>query len=195
MLEIGMRWVQQGRIEGRDWRKRLAQLFRSMLFFEELINARPYENQAVMKVDYGDSEQAKRVRQFFEQASGKLPTDESAQAAFLVGACCSRIEMIQERVRGATPFSGKLKGFRITQHDVERLFVETKEKAKAYGRDEEKKVDGLLTSAACALVVSPERWTLSTDEISYFFALGHALRTRLASRDSEPSTSEQAELR
>ena len=103
--------------------------------------------------------------------------------------------MIQERLRGATPFSGKLKGFRLTQHDVERLFVEAKEKAKAYGRDEEKKVDSLLTCAACALAVSPERWTLSPDEISYFFALGHALRARLASRDSEPPTSEQTELR
>lgn len=137
-----------------------------------------------MSVDYGNSEQADRVRGVLGQASGRLQTDPAAQAAFLVGACCSRIEMIQQHVRGAAPFAGKLKGFRLSQPDVQRLFVAAKDKAKAYGPDEEKKVSGLLDCAAAALAATPERWPLSPDEVSYFFALGHALRSRFA-KDAE----------
>ena len=133
-----------------------------------------------MQVDYGESEQAGRVRGLLEQASGKLRIDPSSQAAFLLGACCSRIEVIQRHARGSSPFSGKLKGFRLSQTDIQSLFVAAKDKAKAYGEDEERKVAGLLECAAAALAATPDRWTISPDEISYYFALGHALRPRLA---------------
>jgi hypothetical protein len=65
----------------------------------------------------------------------------------------------------------------LNQADVQRLFVAAKEKAKAYG---EEKVAGLLECAAVALAASPEPWALSPDEVSYYFALGHALRPRFA---------------
>lgn len=133
-----------------------------------------------MQVDYGDSEQAERVRKVLDLGSGKLRTDPAPQAAFLVGACCSGIEQIQKDVRGATPFSGKLKGFRLDQSDVRGLFVAAKDKAKAYGEKQEPKVSALLEFAAAALAATPDQWPLSTDEISYFFALGHTLRPRFA---------------
>lgn len=137
-----------------------------------------------MNIDYGASEQAERVRAVLGQASEKLRADPAAQAAFLVGACCSRIEVIQEHVRGTSPFAGKLKGFRLNQSDVENLFVAAKDKAKAYGADEERKVSGLLECAATALAATPAQWPLSPAEVSYFFALGHALRSRFA-KDTE----------
>lgn len=184
MLQIGMRWVQQDYRDGNAWPSRLADLFRCILFFEVLTESISGRSETDMKVDYGNSEQADRVRGVLGQASGKLKTDPAAQAAFLVGACCSRIEMIQQHVRGAAPFAGKLKGFRLSQPDVQRLFVAAKDKAKAYGPDEEKKVSGLLECAAAALSATSERWSLSPDEVSYFFALGHALRSRFA-KDTE----------
>jgi CRISPR-associated protein Csh1 len=180
MLQIGMRWVQQDYRNGNAWPFRLADLFRCILFFEVLTESISGRSKTHMNVDYGNSEQADRVRGVLGQASGRLQTDPAAQAAFLVGACCSRIEMIQQHDRGAAPFAGKLKGFRLSQPDVQRLFVAAKDKAKAYGPDEEKKVSGLLDCAAAALAATPERWPLSPDEVSYFFALGHALRSRLA---------------
>jgi hypothetical protein len=84
------------------------------------------------------------------------------------------------RLRGTTQFSGKLKGFRLDQSDVQGLFVATKEKAKAYGAEQERTVGGLLECEAAALQASPDRWPLSPGETSYFFALGHALRPRFA---------------
>lgn len=136
----------------------------------------------MIPIDYGNSEQAGRVRKLFDGApeTGRLRIDPAAQATFLVGACCGRIETIQQAVRGSTPFAGKYKGFRVNQQDIQNLFWAAKDKAKAYGDEEEKKVSGLLTCAAAALAGTPERWSLSPDEISYFFALGHALRSRLA---------------
>lgn len=138
-----------------------------------------------MNVDYGESEQAQRVRAVLNQASGSLQTDAATQAAFLVGACCSRIETIQTHLRGSSPFAGKLKGFRLNQADVHNLFVAAKDKAKAYGPDEEKKVNGLLGCAASALAAASDRWPLSPAEVSYFFALGHALRSRFAKEAAE----------
>lgn len=149
-------------------------------------------------VDYGDSEQADRVRLLFQQApeTSRLRTDPAAQAAFLVGACCGRIETIQSIVRGSTPFEGKYKGFRLNQPDIQRLFIAAKDKAKAYGPDKERIVSGLLSCAASALAATAEHWSLGPDEISYYFALGHALRSRLA-REQEsdvasPTTNEES---
>jgi CRISPR-associated protein Csh1 len=180
LLQIGMRWVQQDYRNSKAWQFRLANLFRSILFFEILTNANLERGEMLMGVDYGDSEQADRVRKVFDETSGKLRIDSAAQAAFLVGACCSRIETIQERIRGSVPFAGKLKGFRLNQADVQKLFVAAKDKAKAYGPEEERKVSGLLGCAAAALAATPEHWSLSSDEVSYFFTLGHALRSRFA---------------
>lgn len=184
MLEIGTRWVQQDYRDGKAWQFRLADLFRCILFFEALDNLNTERSETPMNIDYGTSEQAERVRAVLGQASGRLGADPAAQAAFLVGACCSRIEVIQEHVRGTSPFAGKLKGFRLNQSDVENLFVAAKDKAKAYGADAERKVSGLLECAATALAATPAQWPLSPAEVSYFFALGHALRSRFA-KDTE----------
>lgn len=183
LLEVGMRWIQEDRLEGKPWMFRLAHLFRSLLFFEELIPSN--HNLHPMNIDYGISEQADRVRQLFAQAPGKLSHDPAAQAAFLIGACCSRVELIQQNVRGSAPFASKLKGFRLNEHDVRMLFRDAKEKGSSYGDDEERKIAGLLQCAGSALFASPDQWPLSLDEVSYFFALGHALRPRLAKAAEE----------
>lgn len=191
LLQAGMRWVREDRLDGRAWEWRIAHLFRSLLFFEKLI---PVEGKSIpMNVDYGDTEQADRVQKLFAQAPGKLKQDPAAQAAFLVGACCGRIETIQNSARGFAPYSSnapfasKLKGFRLNEHDVRMLFPAAKEKAAAYGEEQERKVAGLLQCAGSALFASPDQWALSPDEVSYFVALGHALRPRLAKTDEETS--------
>jgi CRISPR-associated protein Csh1 len=196
LYQIGMRWVHDDCIEDGPprkgkrprWHSRLADLFRSLLFFEVLTEANDTRSVAAMHIDYGDSDQAGRVRNLLDQAPGRLRSDHAARAAFLIGACCSRIEIMQAHMRGSSPFAGKLKAFRLNQDDVRGLFVAAKEKAQAYGADEERKVRGLLECAAAELLAAPDRWTLSPSEVAYFFALGHALRPRLAKdADSEPA--------
>ncbi len=181
LLQCGMRWVRQDFVDGRPWPNRLADLFRTITFFDELIN-RTHGGTSPVELDFGNSPQAERVRVVLHGVSGKLRVEAAAQAAFLVGACCSRIEVLQRHARGSSPFEGKLKGFRLNQVDVQGLFVAAKDKAKAYG---ESKAAGLLECAAVALAASPAQWTLSPDEISYYFALGHALRPRFAGEKTD----------
>ena len=148
LLQSGMRWVRQDYRDRKAWQFRLADLLRSILFFDELLGPSRERSNLPMPLDFGTSPQANRVRNVLEQANGKLKTDPAAQAAFLVGACCSRIEAIQQHARGSAPFEGKLKGFRLNQADVRGLFVAAKDKAKAYG---EEKFATLLECAAAAL--------------------------------------------
>ena len=176
-IQGGMRWVRQDYRDGKAWQYRLADVFRSILYFDELLGSSHNRSNIAMPVEYGTSPQADRVRSVLAQANDRLREDPAAQAAFLVGACCSRIEAIQKRERDASPFEGKLKGFRLNQRDVQGLFVAAKDKAKAYG---EENFATLLECAAIALAASPNEWGVSPDEVSYYFALGHALRPRLA---------------
>jgi hypothetical protein len=188
LLSVGMRWVQQDFAQGGASLagSSLSALFRGLLFFEALTQPDSTWGNKEMQVDYGKKEQADRVRRVFSECSGKLRESAAAQAAFLVGACCRRIEFIQSRsLNGATPFVGKYKGLRLTQQDLQRLFVAAKAKAQDYGPEKEATVRELLTCAAAALVVAAEQCELSPDEASYFFALGHALSGRLAKEQEE----------
>ena len=192
LLTVGMRLVQQDFLDKKAWPFRLANLFRSSLFFEFLVHTSVPKLARFMSLpDYGTTPQADRVRTLFDSAPGRLRIDPSAQAVFLLGACCARIENIQLRLNNAMPFSGKLKAFRLNQPDIQRLFVDAKDKARVYGPEQERKVTGLLGCTAAALASCPDQWPLSPDEISYYFALGHALRSRLA----DPNTKdEEAEV-
>jgi CRISPR-associated protein Csh1 len=197
LLAAGMRLIQQDYLQRKHWQLRLADLFRTLLFFDLLTGKNPTTSSSMINIDYGSSPQADRVRALFAAAPGRLQSDPSAQAAFLLGAACGRIENIQERVnrqlageevgRGASPFAGKYKGFRLSQPEMQRLFVDAKDKARAYGLDEESKVAPLLKCVGAALLASPDRWSLSPDEISYYFALGHTLRSRLVETKEEDS--------
>jgi len=193
LLSVGMQLVQQDCREGKAWVFRLAELFRTLLFFDYLVPINPTHNITMPSPEYGDSDQANRVTALFANAPGRLKNDPTAQATFLLGACCGRIESIQFNLNGATPFSGKLKAFRLDQPDVQRLFVDAKDKARAYGPDEERKVAGLLNCAGAALLACPDRWPLSPDEISYFFALGHALRSRLAGGGGKSAETDESQ--
>jgi len=180
LLVLGMNRVREDFVEGKRWMVSLADLYLSILFFEKLTISNAERTDVNMMTDYGNSDQANRVRGVFDQAIGRLHEDAAAQAAFLTGACCRRIEHIQQNLRGSTPFVGKYKGLHLSQQDIQRLFIEAKAKAQQYGKGEERKVASLLSCAANALVSAPEQWGLSPDEVSYYFALGHALSNRLA---------------
>lgn len=129
---------------------------------------------------YGTSPQADRVRAFFEQAEGRLRSERTAQAAFLIGACCKRIMDIQDRIRGARPFLGKLKGLRLDAVDLRRLLPEIIDKAEAYGDENRRIVAPLTECAGAAMASAGDSWLLSADDVSYYFALGLVLAGRLA---------------
>jgi CRISPR-associated protein Cas8b/Csh1 subtype I-B len=183
---MGMRWIRQGfAARGRADEGLVADLTRTLFFFEAVAGPSSKMGEASMGAAiYGDSPQADRVRAFFEQAAGLLRSDAAAQAAFLLGACCKRIMDIQDRIRGARPFFGKLKGLRVSEGDLKRLLPEAVGKSEAYGEDNRRIVAPLLECAGAAMAAAGDGWKLSADEISYYFALGLVLASRLAAKDA-----------
>lgn len=144
------------------------------------------EGEANMTVQFGDSPQANRVRRILSESNGALRDNPEAQAAFLTGSCCRRIEQIQDRSLGSAPFREKYKGLRLSQKALRQLFVDASAKAQAY-EDDEHIVSNLLTCTAEAFRACAETWQLTSDEISFYFALGLSLAGRLAkgSEDQE----------
>jgi hypothetical protein len=181
LVATAMQLVHNEYLAAGDWVRRVAKLFRTLLFFESLTSKNGDAKE--MLVDYGESDQAERVRLLFARAPGRLCHDAAAQAAFLIGAASGRIEDIQSHARGSSSFGSRLKGFHLNERELKDLFRYAKEKSAAYGEDQERKVSGLLQCAASALLATPDGWMMSPEEISYFVALGHALRRRLARID------------
>jgi hypothetical protein len=85
LLHVGMRWVQDDYVADRNrlkWRSRLADLFRSLMFFEVLTDSNTNTRGITpMQVDFGSSEQSERVRNVLRQAPGKLRSDAAAQVS------------------------------------------------------------------------------------------------------------------
>ena len=144
--------------------------------------------------DYGESAMGRCVEAMFAEAPNKLRDDPEAQASFLVGACCKRLTEIQHAERNSTPFVSKLKGLRLDQREIQqRLFPQVIAKAQAYGREYEATMAGLLECATDALHKTSDRWQLSPDEVSYFFALGYVLRPKLPGKGPNASDNERSE--
>src|SRR5260370_22604262 len=102
-----MNRVREDFVEGKRWMVSLADLYLSILFFEKLTISNAERTDVNMMTDYGNSDQANRVRGAFAQAIGRLDEDAAAQAAFLMGACCRVIEHIQQNLRVSAPFVAK----------------------------------------------------------------------------------------
>jgi CRISPR-associated protein Csh1 len=184
LIRIGMQLVRQDSLQSGRWQQRLGCVFASLLFFRQLHSK--MEGDISVTVQFGDTPQAERVRRVLSESNGALRDNPEAQAAFLTGACCRRIELIQDRSLGSMPFREKYKGLRLSQKNLRQLFVDASAKAQAY-EDDEHIVTNLITCTAEAFRACCEPWRLTADEISFYFALGLALAGRLAqsSEDQE----------
>jgi CRISPR-associated protein Csh1 len=191
LLRIGIQTVRQKFLDGENWEGHLGRVFASLLFFDELVST--FKGDPIVNVQYGDSPQADRVRRVLNESRGALRESPEAQAAFLTAACCRRIEHIQKQALGSSPFREKYKGLKLAQKDVCQLFVEATAKAQAY-EDQEQLVSGLLACTAEAFRACPDVWSIAPDEVSYNFALGLALASRLAkgSEDQEDGSGAQS---
>jgi CRISPR-associated protein Csh1 len=177
LIRFGMQLARQDFVSDGKWRQRIGALCASMLFFEELTSSA--KDGTVVTVQFGNSPQAERVRRVLAESNGALRGNPEAQAAFVTGACCKRIEQIQQNELGSAPFREKYKALKLAQKDIRQLFVDASAKAQAY-EDQGDIVSGLLACAAEALRASPDTWSLAPDEVSYYFALGLALAGRFA---------------
>jgi CRISPR-associated protein Csh1 len=109
--------------------------------------------------------------QFFEEYENAFNTP-SKRAAFLEGVLTKYLLDVQFANRGSTPFREKLFGLRLDERRVKSLFPETIQKLREY-----KVAYTDLEKATAKVLVDSENkgWNLTSEETSYFFALGMTL--------------------
>jgi len=110
------------------------------------------------------------IEKFIEEREKAFPNIQ-AKASFLVGALVNYLLWIQRDQRkldfGDEPFRSRLYGLNLDEKKLKKIFKEAVEKLNEY-----KKYTTLENDAANYLFDAGEGWTLSKDEISYYFSLG-----------------------
>ena len=76
---------------------------------------------------------------------------------------------IQYRNRGATPFRSKLQGLKLDEKKVKALLPDIQNKLEEYDSNYYRDLE---TLASEYFIQAQDDWSLSKDEISFYFALG-----------------------
>jgi len=104
------------------------------------------------------------------------------KAVFVVGALSQLLMNIQYRNRKATPFRSKLQGLKLDEKKVKALLPEIQNKLEEY---ESNYYRDLETLASEYFIQTQDEWSLSRDEISFYFALGMNLSKYFKSEKEE----------
>jgi len=110
---------------------------------------------------------------FFNDNSNMFQNVET-KAVFLLGFLVQKLLNIQwNKYEGRTPFRARLKGLRLNQRDIKRLYYETVEKLEEYREDDKKNIYRAEESLiAQFLVQSGDHWNMLPGDIPFYFALG-----------------------
>lgn len=121
------------------------------------------ENEEVTK-----NTRAKEIERFLTEHGNAFDTPDK-KAAFLEGVLTQFLLDVQYASRQSTPFRSKLYGLKLDEKRLKRLFPKITEKFREYRR-----VYPWLEKATSKYLIKAEEhgWSLSKDEISYYFALG-----------------------
>jgi len=109
-----------------------------------------------------------KTEKFFEQFSEFFDTPEK-KAVFLEGALAQLLLNIQYQEKGSQPFRARLKGLKMDQNLIKKLFPEIVNKLEEYGKNYYSQLEEIISEH---FVQSGDKWTLSNDEISFYFTLG-----------------------
>ncbi len=91
------------------------------------------------------------------------------KATFLLGVLTKFLLDVQCANRGSTPFRSKLSGLRLDEKKIKSLFPEIVEKLEEYNVSYAQLQEYISKSLVEA---ENNGWTVSKDEISFYFALG-----------------------
>jgi CRISPR-associated protein Csh1 len=128
--------------------------------------------------DWGEEEmnstadnEDRKITQFFAEYKNAFNTS-SKRAVFLEGIMTKYLMDIQFANRRSTPFRDKLYGLKLDERRVKKLLPEIIEKLREY-----KMAYSMLEKLTAEAFLDSENkgWNLTTDETSYFFALGMTL--------------------
>lgn len=111
---------------------------------------------------------AKVIERFLADYRNAFDTPDK-KAAFLEGVLTQFLLDVQYAIRQSTPFRSKLYGLKLNEKRLKRLLPKIIEKFREY-----RIVYPWLEEAISRYLIKAEEhgWSLSKDEISYYFALG-----------------------
>jgi CRISPR-associated protein Csh1 len=104
------------------------------------------------------------------------------KAVFIVGVLSQLLMNIQYRNRGATPFRSKLQGLKLDEKKVKTLLPEIQNKLEEYESNYYRDLETLVSEY---FIQAQDEWSLSRDEISFYFALGMNLSKYFRSEKEE----------
>jgi len=109
-----------------------------------------------------------KIVSFFSRFGDFFDSD-AKKAIFLEGVLTQKLLNIQYQERNATPFRIKLKGLNLDEKQVKKLLPEIQNKLEEYGKNYYRTLESIISKY---FISAGNGWTMSNDEISFYFVLG-----------------------
>jgi CRISPR-associated protein Csh1 len=141
----------------------------SFMFYLFLLELDLLKSDEIMfKHEFEINTRQQKFEDFFEEYSKAFDKPEK-RAVFLEGVLVQHLMDVQWARRSATPFRSKLSGLNLDENRMKRILCDVDEKLYAY----EVGYPSLRTLTSSYMVQSDQNgWTLSREELAYFFTLG-----------------------
>jgi len=110
----------------------------------------------------------KEIENFFKMFPDFF-NNPSSKVSFLMGVLAQFLLNIQYQERNATPFRNKLKGLKLDEFSIKKLFPEIQNKLEEYNKNYYRQLEEIISSY---FLNSGDNWKLTKDEISFYFVLG-----------------------
>ncbi|WXG47268.1 MAG: TIGR02556 family CRISPR-associated protein [Candidatus Atabeyarchaeum deiterrae] len=94
---------------------------------------------------------------------------DTKKAIFLIGVLTQKLLNIQFQERGSRPFVEKLNGLKLDERKLKALLPAIQGKLEEYGKNYYRELEKLISNYFMA---AGEHWSLSNDEVSYYFVVG-----------------------
>ena len=128
-----------------------------------------------------DTSVSQKIELFFK-AHGGFFDNAAKKACFLVGILAQKLISIQWQEKNATPFRKKLYGLRLTEPLLKKISYEAQNKLEQYKKNYYRELEGVI---AQYMVAGGSGWSLTNDEISFYFTMGMNLATPFKSKKEE----------
>ena len=126
------------------------------------------EGDLIMGSSIIQNEVKENVEWFFAQFPQTFDSAEK-RAIFLTGVLTQFLLNIQKDERKSEPFRKNLKGLKMQQKDILKIFPEAQNKLEEYGKNYYKQLEQVISEY---FVKAGSDWKISNDEINFYFLLG-----------------------
>jgi CRISPR-associated protein Csh1 len=169
LLNFIMRKIRDDFINGYPTKIDILKAFMLLNYLNEL-----YEKEGTIKMEKSilpkeiGGEIKIKIESFFDKFSNFFDSN-IKKAIFLEGVLAQFLLNIQYQERKANPFRVKLKGLKLDEKQIRKLLPEIQNKLEEYGKNYYRDLESIISNY---FVLSGNDWSLTIDEISFYFTLG-----------------------